>query len=55
MYNRSEFTTSQQLQATIKRHNFKVSKNESKPSTAAWFVLIFGAVGYLLSIAYFAG
>jgi hypothetical protein len=54
MQNRSEFTASQQLQATIKRHNFKVSKNESKPSTVAWFVLIFGAIGYLLTIAYFA-
>jgi hypothetical protein len=55
MHNRSEFTASQQLQSTIKRHNFKVSKNETKQSTVAWFVLIFGAVGYLLSIAYFAG
>jgi hypothetical protein len=54
MHNRSEFTASQQLQATIKHHNFKVSKNETKPSIVAWFILIFGAVGYLLSLAYFA-
>jgi hypothetical protein len=55
MHNRSEFTASQQLQATIKRHNSKVSKNETTISTAAWFVLIFGAIGFMLSVAYFSG
>jgi hypothetical protein len=54
MYNRSEFQANQFLAQTVKRHNFKVSKNETTISTAAWFVLIFGAIGFLLSIAYFA-
>jgi hypothetical protein len=55
MVNRSEYVASQQLQNTIKRHNFKVSKNEASISGLAWFVLIFGAIGYLLTIAFFAG
>ena len=54
MHNRSEFQANQFLAQTVKRHNFKVSKNESTISTIAWFVLIFGTVGFMMSIAYFS-
>jgi proteasome assembly chaperone (PAC2) family protein len=53
MYNRSEYVTSQQLQATIKRHNFKVSKNKTTISGFAILILVFGAIGFMLAIAFF--
>lgn len=53
MHNRSEFQAHQFLSGQQKRYNKKIERKNT-PSNLALFVLVFGAIAYLLSIAYFA-
>lgn len=52
MYNRSEFTANQFLSGQQKRYNKRLDRKNT-PSNLAVFVLVFGAIGFMLSIAYF--
>jgi hypothetical protein len=52
--NRSEYTANQFLAQTVKRQNYLVQREQTSISVAAVFVLVFGAVGFMLSVAYFA-
>ena len=54
MHNRSELAANQFLAAQQKRYNKKLDRKNTV-SGLAWFILVFGLIGYFLSIAFFAG
>ena len=53
MQNRSEFTANQFLSGQQMRYNKRLDRKNT-PSNLALFVLIFGAIGFLLAISFFA-
>lgn len=53
MQNRSEFTANQFLSGQQKRYNKKLERKNTI-SNLALFVLVFGAIAYLLVISFFA-
>lgn len=53
MYNRSEYKANMQLVNTSTFSRGVSAKRKSEVSGLAWFVLIFGAIGFMLTVAYF--
>ena len=53
MQNRSELTANEFLSGQQKRYNKRLDRKNT-PSNLAVFVLVFGAIGFLLTIAFFA-
>lgn len=53
MHNRSELAANQFLAGQQKRYNKRLDRKNT-PSNLALFVLVFGAIGYLLVISFFA-
>jgi hypothetical protein len=52
--NRSELIANQFLSGQQKRYNNRLERKNTV-SGLAWFILVFGLVGYFLSVAFFAG
>lgn len=55
MQNRSEYTANIQLVNTSTFSRGVSAKRKSSVSAVAVFVLVFGAIGFILAVAFFAG
>ena len=52
--NKSEYEANRFLAQSTKRYNSSISKKENTIPGFAGFVAVFWAIGFLLSVAYFA-
>lgn len=52
MQNRSEFTANQFLSGQQRRYNKQIER-KNNPSNFAFFVLVLGAIGFMLAVSFF--